>query len=87
MDDARVEIAHRVKKVIADVLDVDDSDMIESASLVGDLEADSLEISQIAMVLEEEFDIYIPDEWNDQPLTIGDTIEFIIDFKKRNGAR
>lgn len=81
MDNTRTEVAGRVTKLIVELLGVKETDVVETASLIDDLGADSLELSQMAMMLEEEFDILIPDAWTDRLLTVGDAIDLINDFR------
>ena len=57
-----MKIADKVKKIIAEKLDVDVSDVVPEASLIDDLGADSLAIVELIMTMEEEFDIEVPDE-------------------------
>ncbi|WP_065377196.1 acyl carrier protein [Ensifer adhaerens] len=81
MGNARADVAGRVTKLIIELLGVKETDVVETASLTDDLGADSLEVSQMAMMLEEEFDILIPDEWTDRLVTVGDAIDLINDFR------
>jgi acyl carrier protein len=56
------EILEKVKKIIAEQLDVPEADIVPSASFVDDLGADSLDQVELIMAMEEEFNISIPDE-------------------------
>lgn len=71
----------KIKEVIAEQLGVDVADMVEETSLKDDLNADSLDLFQIIMSLEEEFSIEIPTEDAENIQTIGD-IEKYISAKK-----
>ncbi len=73
----REEIMDKVKAVIVDQLNVDEDDVIEDASFIDDLGADSLDIVELVMALEEEFGISIPDEEAENIKTVGDAIAFI----------
>ncbi|OCP05517.1 MULTISPECIES: acyl carrier protein [unclassified Ensifer] len=81
MGDARTDVTGRVTKLIVELLGVEETEVVEAASLIDDLGADSLEVSQMAMMLEEEFDIQIPDEWTDRLVTVGDAIDLISNCK------
>lgn len=70
-------IFDKVKSVIADQLGVDASEVTMESSFVDDLGADSLDIVELIMALEEEFDIEIPDEEAEKVATVGDVVEYI----------
>ena len=67
----------RVKNVIVDQLSVDADEVTLEASFVGDLGADSLDVVELIMGLETEFDIEIPDEDAEKISTVGDAVEYI----------
>ena len=67
----------KLKKIIADVLNVDEEEITADTTFVDDLGADSLDIFQIIMGLEEEFDIAIPTEEAEKIVTVGDAVEQI----------
>ena len=67
----------KLKKVIADVLNVDPEEITMESTFVDDLGADSLDVFQIIMGLEEEFDIEVPDEEAEKITTVGDVVEYI----------
>lgn len=67
----------KIKKVIVDVLHVDESEITTESSFVDDLGADSLDIFQIIMGLEEEFDIEINHEDAERITTVADAVEQI----------
>jgi len=73
----RDEIFDKVKVVIVDQLNVEEDDVAEEASFVDDLGADSLDIVELVMALEEEFGISIPDEQAEKIKTVGDAVDFI----------
>ena len=66
-----------LRKVIAEVLNVDQAEITMDTTFVDDLGADSLDIFQIIMGIEEEFDIEIPNEAAEQIVTVGDAVEQI----------
>ena len=63
--------------IIAEVLNIEPEDVTMAATFVDDLGADSLDIFQIIMGIEEEFDIEIPNEAAEQIVTVGDAVEQI----------
>ena len=70
-------IEDKVKKLIAEKLDVDASDVVPKAALIDDLGADSLAIVELIMTMEEEFDIDVPDEDAEKLVTVEDAINYI----------
>ncbi len=69
----------KVKGVIVDQLGVDEDDVTMEANFVDDLGADSLDIVELIMGLETEFDIEIPDEDAEKIVTVGDAVNYIKD--------
>lgn len=67
----------KVKAVIVDQLGVDEADVTMDASFVDDLGADSLDIVELIMGLETEFDLEIPDEDAEKIATVGDAVNYI----------
>lgn len=67
----------RLKTLVAERLGVDESQILPEASFVEDLNADSLDLVELIMSLEEEFDIEIPDEDAEGMQTVGDAIEYL----------
>ena len=67
----------KLKKIIAEVLNVDVEEITMDTTFVDDLGADSLDIFQIIMGLEEEFDIEIANEEAEKIVTVGDAVEQI----------
>ena len=67
----------KLKKIIAEVLNVDEEEITMETTFVDDLGADSLDVIQIIMGLEEEFDIEIPNEEAEKIVTVGDAVEQI----------
>ncbi len=72
-----MEEFERIKNVIVDQLSVDEADVTMEASFVDDLGADSLDVVELIMGLETEFDIEIPDEEAEKISTVGDAVEYI----------
>ena len=67
----------KLKKIIAEVLNVDEEEITMETTFVDDLGSDSLDVFQIIMGLEEEFDIEIPNEEAEKIVTVGDAVEQI----------
>jgi len=67
----------RLKKIIVDQLGVDESEVVPSASFVEDLNADSLDLVELIMSLEEEFKLQISDEDAEKITTVGEAHEYI----------
>ncbi len=67
----------RVKKVIVEQLDVSEEEVTPEASFVDDLGADSLDVVELVMGLEEEFDIEIPDEDAEKIVKVKDAVNYI----------
>lgn len=67
----------KVKKIIVDQLDVEEDKVTEAASITDDLGADSLDVVDLVMSFEEDFDIEIPDDQVEKIKTVGDIVKFI----------
>lgn len=67
----------KVKKIISDQLGLDEDTITMESSFVDDLGADSLDVVELIMALEEEFDIEIPDEDAEKVSKVGDVVEYI----------
>lgn len=72
-----MEIAQRVKEIIAKNLDVDVNDIKPESSFINDLGADSLAIVELVLALEEEFELDIPDEETEKIRTVQDAVNYI----------
>lgn len=70
-------VFNKVKKIIVDQLDVEEDKVTEAASITDDLGADSLDVVDLVMSFEEEFDIEIPDDQVEKIKTVGDIVKFI----------
>ncbi|MEI6427727.1 MAG: acyl carrier protein [Pseudanabaena sp. ELA607] len=71
------DITSRVKKIVAEQLGVSEEEIKPAASFTDDLGADSLDIVELVMALEEEFGTEIPDEEAEKITTVGAAIDFI----------
>lgn len=73
------EVFDKIKNIIVEQLGVVDTSVTLDASFIDDLGADSLDIVELIMALEEEFDIEIPDEDAEKVVTVGDVVDYIKD--------
>ena len=71
------DTADRVKKIVVEHLGVDEDKVVDNASFIDDLGADSLDTVELVMAFEEEFGIEIPDDAAETILSVGDAIKFI----------
>ena len=71
------DVAAKVKEIIVEQLNVDAAAVVDSASFIDDLDADSLDTVELIMAFEEAFDIEIPDEEAEKIKTVGDAIKHI----------
>lgn len=75
-----MDIFEKVKELIADQLDVADKDNItEASSITDDLGADSLDVVDLVMALEDEFSVEIPEDEVENIKTVGDIVKYIED--------
>lgn len=71
------EIFDRVKEIIIDQLDVEEDMITPETSIIDDLEADSLDMVELMMAIEEEFNIEIDDEEAERITTVGEAVSYI----------
>jgi len=72
------EIAQKIQEIIAQNLDVDKAAVVPSASFINDLNADSLDIVELVMGIEKEFDLEIPDDEAEKIRTVQDAVDYIV---------
>ena len=75
-------IEAKVKSIIADQLGVGEDEIKPESSFIEDLGADSLDIVELVMAMEEEFEVEIPDEEAENIKTVGDAINYVNTHKK-----
>ena len=75
-------IEAKVKNIIADQLGVGEDEIKPESSFIEDLGADSLDIVELVMAMEEEFEVEIPDEEAENIKTVGDAINYVNTHKK-----
>ena len=73
------EVFDKVKEIIVEQLGVAENAVTAEASFIDDLGADSLDIVELIMALEEEFDLEIPDSDAEKVVTVGDVVDYIKD--------
>ena len=76
------DISSRVKAIIVDKLDVEETEVTPEASFTNDLGADSLDTVELIMEFEKEFDIQIPDDQAENISTVGQAIKYIEEAKQ-----
>jgi acyl carrier protein len=76
---SKEEIMGKLKPVIAEQLGVDESEVTESASFTEDLNADSLDLVELIMSLEEQFGLQISDEDAEKLTTVGEAVDYIFE--------
>ena len=75
------DIQERITKIVVEHLGVEKEKVVNSASFVDDLGADSLDTVELVMAFEEEFNIEIPDEAAEKIQTIKDAIDYIVNLQ------
>jgi len=75
------EIFQKLKTIVVDQLGVNEENVTMEATFVDDLAADSLDIVELIMNIEEEFDLEIPDNDTEKIVTIGDVVKYIEEHK------
>ena len=74
-----MDVFEKVKEIMAEQLDVDIDSITLDTSFINDLESDSLDIVELIMAIEEEFDIEVPDEEAEKISTVQDAVNYIED--------
>ncbi|RYZ40177.1 MAG: acyl carrier protein [Myxococcaceae bacterium] len=72
----------KIKSIIADQLGVGEDEIKPESSFIEDLGADSLDIVELVMAMEEEFEVEIPDDEAENIKTVGDAINYVTTHKK-----
>lgn len=75
------DVAERVKKIVVEHLGAEESSVVDTASFIDDLGADSLDTVELVMAFEEEFGVDIPDDAAEKIMTVKDAINFINENK------
>jgi acyl carrier protein len=74
----RNDVFERISKIIVEQLEVEAAEVTESANFIEDLNADSLDLVELIMEVEEEFEATIPDTEVEKLRTVGDAVSFIL---------
>ena len=85
-DELRQKVREKVVQIVCDNLGVNKENVKDETSFQEDIGADSLDIVELVMELEEEFEITIPDEEAEKIKTVGQAIDYIVEKKKGGGA-
>lgn len=75
------EIFNTVKEIVAEQLNVDESEITMDTLFIDDLDADSLDVVELMMSFEEEFNIEIPEEDAEKISTVGDVVNYIANMQ------
>ncbi len=70
-------VLERVQTIVSDRLGVEPDQVVENAEFIGDLNADSLDLVEVIMAMEQEFDLEIKDEDAENIRTVGDAVNYI----------
>jgi len=70
------DLGQAIRKIVAEKLEVSEDQLTPEARFIDDLGADSLDLVELIMAIEEEFDIEIPDEEAEKIVTVGDAIAY-----------
>lgn len=69
--------AEKVKEIIANELEIDTAEVIDGASLIDDLGADSLSVMELMIAFDDEFGVEVPEEDYEKLITVGDLVSYI----------
>ncbi len=71
------DVLAKIKEILVDQLSVEEDEVTVESNFIDDLNADSLDIVELVMAMEQEFDISIPDEDAEKIKTVGDAVEYV----------
>ena len=80
-----MSIEERMKKIISEILGIDESEITREDRFVEDLGVESLDVVEMIAAIEEEFNIEIPDEEAEKNLTVGEAIDYIKEKLEKGG--
>ena len=73
--------AEKIKQIIGKELEIEEAEVIDGASLIDDLGADSLSVMELMIAFDDEFGVEVPEEDYDRLITVGDIVEYITSNK------
>ena len=73
--------ADKIKQIISKELELDEAEVVDGASLVDDLGADSLSVMELMIAFDDEFGVEVPEEDYDKLITVGDLVNYITSNK------
>jgi acyl carrier protein len=77
-DSVKDDVRERITKIVVELLGADEDEIVDSARFREDLEADSLDLVELIMAMEEEFDSEISDEEAQKITTVGQAVDYIV---------
>ncbi|ABR64726.1 acyl carrier protein [Sinorhizobium medicae] len=83
MEKSSADVSNRIRAIIVEQLGVDPAHAVDDASLVDDLGADFLEVAQIVMMIQDEFNIELSDDVAEAVITVGDAI-YVVTSKTKS---
>ena len=86
MAEDQAVIEERVKKIVCEQLNVSEDKVTPETSFINDLGADSLDMVELVMHFEEDFEMQIPDEEAEKIQTVGDAIKYILEKQSAPGS-
>ncbi len=81
-----MSVEQKVKQIIADILGMDEEEISRDSIFADDLGVESLDVVEMIAMMEEEFDIEIPDEEAERNVTVGQAIDYIKEKIKKKGS-
>ena len=73
--------AEKIKQIIGKELEIEEAEVVDGASLIDDLGADSLSVMELMIAFDDEFGVEVPEEDYDKLITVGDIVEYITSNK------
>lgn len=73
--------AEKIKQIIGKELEIEEAEVVDGASLIDDLGADSLSVMELMIAFDDEFGVEVPEEDYDKLITVGDIVKYITSNK------
>lgn len=80
------EVESKIKAIVAEQMGVDEAEINRDSSFVNDLNADSLDVVELVMEFEDEFDLSIPDEEAEKIQTVGQAIDYVVENSQKKDS-